>query len=131
MEDVEPHLYGGHGRDYGSGQAYHSHGSSMNEDFDERLRWEMQETQMYEDYGQDSFQNNLLQQLNPHQNEGFAQNPLSTDFAGVHSQGRGLGFSHFKHKHSGTVSRVIHSILYRRTRYRTNTRYIQTRLSPP
>ncbi|KAM0805244.1 hypothetical protein BDR22DRAFT_884782 [Usnea florida] len=122
---LEPPFHGGHGQAYGSGQAYHSHGSSMNEDFDERLRSEMQETQMYEDYGQDSFQNQLLRQLSPHQNEGFAQNPVSTGlppgFAGVHSQGRGLGISQIKLKHPAH-SFPAYSLAIRETRTRKRRR---------
>ena len=106
----EPPFFGGHGRAYGSGQAYRSHvsnvhedfneglRSNLHEDFDEWLRSEMQETQMYEYYGQDSLPNNHLQQSFPHQDEDFSQNSVSTGFhsgfAGVHSQGRGLGISH-------------------------------------
>ncbi|KAM0798790.1 hypothetical protein BDR22DRAFT_890910 [Usnea florida] len=95
---LEPPFHGNHGQAYGSGEAYHSHGSSLDEDFDEWLRSQMRETQMYEDYGKDSFQNQLLRQLSPHQNEGFAQKPVSTclrsGFAGVYLQGRGFGVSH-------------------------------------
>ena len=106
----EPPLYGGHGRSYGSGQAYHSgvsnvhedfnqgFHSNLHEDFDEWFRSEIQETQMYEYYGQESLDNSHLQQSVPHQNEGFAQNSVSPGFhpgfAGVHSQGRGLRISH-------------------------------------
>ena len=106
----EPPFYGGHGQAYGNSQAYHSHvsnvhedfnegfRSNLHEDFDEWFRSEMQETQTYEYYGQDSLHNNHLQQSVPHQNEEFAQNSVSRGFhpgfAGVHSQGRGLGISH-------------------------------------
>ena len=96
---LEPPFHGNHGQALGSGQADHSHGSSLNEDFDEWLRSQMGETTMYEDYGPDSYQNYLLRQINPHQDEGFAQNPLSTglrpDSAGAHSQVQEFGISNF------------------------------------
>ena len=100
----EPPFDGGHS------QAYHSRVSNEDEDFnawlrskapedfDEWFRSEMQETQTYEYYDQDSLHNDYLQQSVPHQDEGFAQDSGSAcfhqGFAGVPSQGRGLRISH-------------------------------------
>ena len=94
---LEPPFHGGHGQDYGGGQGYRSLGSSLNEDFDDWLRSQTQELQTYEDYSQGSYQNYLRLQLSRYQNEGFAQNPVSTalrpGFAGVHSQVQEFGLS--------------------------------------
>lgn len=101
LDAAMPSFYGDHGQAYGNGQTYHSRGSNVYEDIDEWSRSEMQEYQMYECYRQDSIDNDHLQQSIPHQNEGFAQSSPSTGFhpgfAGVHSQGRGLGMSHNVH----------------------------------
>ena len=113
LDAAIPPFYGGHGQAYGNGQTYHSRGSNVYEALDGWSRSEMQETQMYEYYGQDSLDNDHLQQLTPHQNEGFAQSSLSTGFhpgfAGVHSQGRGLGTSHNVHFASGAQYAIFQS----------------------
>ena len=107
LDVAMPSFNGGHGQAYGNGQAYNSRSSylhedynewlqfNMHEDFDERFHSERQDAQL--SYCQDSLRNDHLQRSVPRQDEGVARNPQLTafhsGFAGVHSQGRGLGMS--------------------------------------